>query len=87
MKEAYKELVDKFSKLDIKTKHEEVENELQEILMIFHKLCKDKNIESKILTHEKMKNIENKNISQNEFLDVIYAYILSIKECIGNYLE
>jgi len=84
--EEYKELIDKFCELDINTKHKEIKNEIQELLGLFHKLCEDKNGNDSMLIHNKMKELDKDSIPEEEFLDGLYAYIISIKENIGKYL-
>lgn len=85
MKE-YKELIDSFCKLDKKVKHEEINNELQELLSFLHMLCMEKNLDSSILLHHEMNDYE-KNNSEDEFLNSVYSYVISIKESLGKYLD
>lgn len=85
--EEYKSLIDGFCELNKSKKKSEIRDELQEILMVFHRLCKEREIDSKILTHNEMKKIDDEGCSDDEFLNAIYAYIISIKESIGKYLN
>ena len=83
----YQSLIDNFCQLRKTEKKSEIRDELQELLMIFHRLCMEKQIDNKILTHDEMKKIDDGNVSDDEFLNAIYAYIISIKETIGKYLN
>lgn len=83
----YRELINSFCELQKDKKKNEIRDELQEILMLFHKLCKEKNINSNILVHEEMKKLQEGYVSEDEFLNAIYAYIISIKENIGMYFS
>ena len=85
MKKEYADLIEEFSKLDKDIKHYEIKDELQEILALFYKLCKKKYSKDILLVHEKMKKIDDKNLSDEEFMDGVYAYLISIKELIGKY--
>ena len=76
MKE-YNELINDFSSIDIVKKRKEIINEIQEILMVCHKLSDSKDA---ILVHNNMKNLDKKDFSEEEFLDGLYAYIISMKE-------
>lgn len=87
MIDSYNEIIDKFSELDKSIKQKEIVNEIQETLMLFHSLCKQKEPKDRILIHKKMKELEEFNLSEDEFLDGIYAYITSMKEAIGKYFE
>ena len=81
MLEEYKDLIDAFSKLNRTKKQTEIRDELQELLMLFH------NISDRILVHTEMEKLEKDNITEEEFLNGIYAYIISAKESIGQYLS
>lgn len=83
--EVYRNLINTFSKLDTKTKREEIKGELQETLMVFEKLCRNKNIKGDILLHEQMRNLEKEDISEDECLNAIYSYLIAIEERIGDY--
>lgn len=87
MIDSYNELIDKFSELEKSVKQKEIINEIQEALMFFHSLCKHKDPKDRILIHEKMKDLEESNLSEDEFLDGLYAFITSMKESIGKYFE
>jgi len=85
--EEYEKLIDSFCQLQNMRKKEEIKNELQEILVLFHKLCCNKNSKDKMLLHSIMNKIEERNYSEEDFLNAVYAYIISIKESIGKYLS
>ena len=76
MKE-YNSLIEEFSKLDNKKKKLEIRDEVQEIMMTCHKLCNKKD---SLLVHEKMKGLDKEEFTDDEFLDGLYAYIISMKE-------
>ncbi len=85
--EEYKVLIDKFCNLNKQKKRNEIKNEIQEVLVLFKKLCEDKGIKNQLLLHTEMNNFENENMTEDEFLNAIYAYIISMENSIGNYLQ
>lgn len=85
--EEYKVLIDKFCDLNKQKKRNEIKNEIQEVLVLFKKLCEDKGIKNQLLLHTEMNNFENENMTEDEFLNAIYAYIISMENSIGNYLQ
>ena len=85
MKE-YSELVESFCTLDKSTKQIEINSELQELLSLLHVLCLEKNVDASMLLHSEMNDFE-KNNSDDEFLNSVYSYIISIKESLGRYLS
>lgn len=85
MKE-YNEVVDAFCGLTKETKQKEIKKELQELLTVLHALCIEKDTSSNLLLHEEMNDYE-KNNSDDEFLNSVYSYILSVKESLGKYFS
>lgn len=85
--EEYKGLIDAFCNLNKSRKKAEIRDELQELLMFFQKLCKEKGVNDKMLLHLEMKKLNDENVSEEDFLNGIYAYIISLKENIGKYLN
>ena len=85
--EVYRNLIETFSKLDRKTKREEIKDELQETLMVFEKLCRNKNVKGDLLLHEQMKNLERDDISEDDCLNAIYSYIIAIEERMGDFFQ
>lgn len=85
--EEYKVLIDKFCDLNKQKKRSEIKNEIQEVLVLFKKLCEDNGIKNQLLLHTEMNNFENENMTEDEFLNAIYAYIISMENSIGNYLQ
>lgn len=85
MKE-YSDLINTFCKLEKNIKQEEINTELQELLSVLHMLCMEKGLNSSILLHSEMNDFRKDN-SDDEFLNSVYSYILSIKESLGRYLD
>lgn len=85
--EVYRNLIETFSKLDRKTKREEIKDELQETLMVFEKLCRNKKVKGDLLLHEQMKNLERDDISEDDCLNAIYSYIIAIEERMGDFFQ
>ena len=87
MIDSYNELIYKFLELEKSIKQKEIVNEIQETLMLFHSLCKQREEKDRILIHEKMKELDKDTFSEDEFLNGLYAYIISMKESIGKYFD
>lgn len=82
----YNDVINAFCNLDKESKQEEINKELRELLTILHALCLEKDNNANILLHEEMNDYKNNN-SDDEFLNSVYSYILSIKESFGKYLS
>ncbi len=80
--EEYYELVESFSKLNSETKRDEIMYEVQELFALFHALSGGNDT---LYTNE-MTEYET-GLGEDEFLNSIYAYLISTKENIGRYLD
>lgn len=80
--EEYNELIESFTKLQPSTKRDEIMYEVQELFALFHSLTGG----SDTLLHTEM-NDYIKGLGEDEFLNSVYAYLISAKENIGKYLE
>ena len=80
--EEYNELVEAFTKLSSNTKRDEILYEVQELFALFHSLTGGNDT---LFTGE-MNEYET-GLGEDEFLNSIYAYLISTKENIGKYLD
>ena len=80
--EEYNELVESFSRLNSDTKRDEILYEVQELFALFHSLTGG----SDTLFATEMNEYES-GLGEEEFLNSIYAYLISTKENIGKYLD
>ena len=78
----YNELIESFSKLDNDIKRDEIMYEVQELFALFHSLTGGTDT---LLTGEM--NEYDTGLGEEEFLNSIYAYLISTKENIGKYLN
>ena len=78
--EEYNELIDSFSRLDSKIKRDEIMYEVQELFALFHSLTGGNET---LFTGEM--NEYDTGLGEEEFLNSIYAYLISTKENIGRY--
>ncbi len=85
MKE-YSELINSFCKLEKEIKKDEINSELQELLSVLHMLCIEKGIDSSMLLHHEMNDYKTEN-NEDDFLNSVYSYVISIKESLGRYLD
>lgn len=80
--EEYNELIDSFSRLDSKIKRDEIMYEVQELFALFHSLTGG----NETLLAGEMNEYDT-GLGEEEFLNSIYAYLISTKENIGRYLD
>lgn len=80
--EEYNELIESFSRLESCDKKNEIMYEVQELFALFHSLTGGTDT---LFTGE-MNEYET-GLGEDEFLNSLYAYIISTKENIGRYLD
>ena len=80
--EEYNELIEAFGRLNSNTKRDEILYEVQELFALFHSLTGG----SDTLLHTDMNEYET-GLGEEEFLNSVYAYLISTKENIGRYLD
>ena len=80
--EEYNELIESFSKLDNDIKRDEIMYEVQELFALFHSLTGGTDT---LFTGEM--NEYDTGLGEDEFLNSLYAYLISTKENIGKYLD
>lgn len=80
--EEYNELIESFSRLDSDVKRDEIMCEVQELFALFHSLTGG----TDTLFTGDMNEYET-GLGEDEFLNSLYAYIISTKENIGRYLD
>ena len=80
--EEYNELIESFSRLDSDVKRDEIMYEVQELFALFHSLTGGRDT---LFTGD-MNEYET-GLGEEEFLNSIYAYLISTKENIGRYLD
>ena len=85
MKE-YSELINSFCKLEKEIKKDEINSEIQELLSVLHMLFIEKGIDSSMLLNHEMNDYKTEN-NDDDFLNSVYSYVISIKESLGRYLD
>lgn len=80
--EEYNELIESFGRLECSNKRDEIMYEVQELFALFHSLTGGNDT---LFTGE-MNEYET-GLGEDEFLNSVYAYLISTKENIGKYLD
>ena len=81
MEKKYLDLIVCFKKLDEEDKREEITNNLNELLEFYHNYNKNMDESNTLLPI--LKKYEN----ESEYLDVLFSYIISLKEEIAKYID
>lgn len=80
----YDELIDAYSKLDVKTKRSKILEEIKFLISILQKICKDRNISYNELKCKEVLSL-NDDAIEDEYLESLFSYVELLKELIGSY--
>lgn len=86
-KEAFGGLIEYYKKLPIDIKRSEIVNEIEEIISNYSKICTKFGIMPNMALNKEMLNINRKNITEEEFLHAIYAYLNTLEDVSAQVIE
>lgn len=79
--------IDAYKHLPLQEKKALVLEEIKKILAFMEKLKLDLNIQDKILFNREILDLNNDNISDDDFVEAIFVYIHSIQESTALYAD
>lgn len=86
-KEAFGNLIEYYKLLPLQTKRIEIINELEEIISSYSKICTKMGVMPDMVLNKEMLNINNKNITEEEFLSAVYAYLNTLEDISGQFID
>jgi len=79
--------IESYKKLPLVEKKQIVEKELKETLALLVKLHENKGIEENLLFNKEILDVKDGNSSEEDFVEAMFVYILSLQEILGSYIE
>lgn len=83
----FNEYVEKYKLLPLQEKKNIVNKETKELLAFIEKAKKDININDEILFNREILDLNNDNISDDDFVEAMFVYIHAIRESLGKYFN
>ena len=86
-KEAFGALIEYFSVLPSDTKKVEIINQVQELIFCYSKICTKFGIMPNMNLNKEMLKFNNPNISDDEFLNAMYAYLNALQDITAQFIN
>ncbi len=86
-KEAFGGLIEYYKRLPIDIKRKEVIDGIEEIISNYSKICTKFGIMPNMILNKEMLNVNRKNITEDEFLDALYAYLNSLEDVSAQFID
>ena len=86
-KEAFSGLMEYYKQLPIESKRNEIVNELEEIIGNYSKICTRFGIMPDMMLNKEMLNINRKNLTEEEFLHALFAYINTLSDISAQFIN
>lgn len=85
--EKFNEYVEAYKKLPLQEKKQIVNKEIKTLLAFVEKAKMDLKLEEKILFNREILDLNQENISDDDFVEAIFVYIHAIQESLGQYFN
>ena len=84
---AFKNYIEAFKDLEIKSKREEFITSLKEFIVIFDGLAETNDIKLDYVKSNEILDLKGDNVSEDDFLEAAMVYLEISKDIIGQYLS
>ena len=78
-KENFDQIMEEFVKLDDETKRNKIIEDVKFLIAYQGKLCSINNANFNLIFNKEISDLNNKNVSEKDFLEALYAYIYILK--------
>ena len=87
LNETFNEYLSEFKKLSVTEKRNEIIDNLKEFIAIFDSLASREGIKINYLKSNEIKDLYDKNVSEDDYLEGIFVYFEVAKSILGQYLR
>lgn len=87
MQEKFDELIEKYKKLSLKEKRNNLVKDFKEMIAVYLYLAESNNIPVELLNTKEILDINNENYEEDDYLEAIYSYFNVLKEIVSRLLE
>ena len=86
-KETFTALMEYYKKLPIDVKRSEIIDELEELISSYSKMCTKFGEMPNMMLSREMLNINRKNLTEEEFLHALFAYINTLEDISAQFIN
>lgn len=87
MQEKFDELIEKYKKLSLNEKRNNLVKDFKEMIAVYLYLAESNNIPVELLNTKEILDINDKNYTEDDYLEAIYSYFNVLKEIVSRLLE
>lgn len=86
-KEAFGALIEYYKLLPSDTKKTEIINQVQELISCYSKICTKLGVMPNMALNKEMLNFSNPNLSEDDFLNALYAYLNALQDITAQFIN
>ena len=86
-KEAFTGLMEYYKNLPLEKKRDEIVSELEELISNYSKICTRFGVMPDMMLNKEMLNINRKNITEEEFLHALFAYLNTLEDISAQFIN
>ncbi len=85
--EEYNHYINEFVNLSVEDKREEIVNKLKELIATLEVIAKELNDPQPALLNREMIDLNQEDVSEEDYLEAVFAYLISLEDLIGRTLN
>ncbi len=85
--EEYNHYINEFVNLNVEDKREEIVNKLKELIATLEVIAKELNDPQPALLNREMIDLNQEDVSEEDYLEAVFAYLISLEDLIGRTLN
>lgn len=86
-KEAFGGLMEYYKHLPLELKRKEIISELEDIIASYSKICTQFGVMPDMVLNKEMLNINKRNLTEDEFLHALFAYINTLQDISSQFIN
>ena len=86
-KEAFGGLMEYYKHLPLELKRKEIISELEDIISSYSKICTQFGVMPEMVLNKEMLNINKRNLTEDEFLHALFAYINTLQDISSQFIN
>ena len=86
-KQAFTGLMEYYKNLPLENKRSEIVNEIEEIISNYSKICTNFGVMPNMMLNKEMLNINRKNLTEEEFLEAVFAYLNTLEDISAQFIN
>lgn len=86
-KETFGNLIEFYKLLPVENKRSEIISEIEELISYYSKICTQFGVMPDMVLNKEMLNINRKNLTEDEFLNALYAYLNTLQDISAQFID